>query len=159
MTVMGKLGWLLSLILALCLAAAAYVFVVRGSVTEGDDGRSAIRLTASERIKVLGEMRGMLEAVQTVTEALAREDRAAIENAARSVGMAATQNESPALMGKLPLEFKTLGLAAHKAWDDIADLAAIGATYRDINAALGDILLNCTSCHAGYQFYATVPDP
>lgn len=152
MTTLGKLGWLVSLILTLILLAGAYLFLVKGSVTAGADGRSAVQLDQAERAKVLGEMRGMLEAVQTVTESLAKNDIAAIEPTARAVGMAATAGESPAMMAKLPLEFKTLGFATHKAWDGIADLARIGATPGEITTALGEILLNCTTCHASYQF-------
>jgi hypothetical protein len=58
-------------------------------------------------------MRGMLEAVQSVTEAAATGDNAVVQAVARAVGMAATANESAAMMAKLPLEFKTLGFGTH----------------------------------------------
>lgn len=152
MTTLGKLGWLVSLILTLVLLAGAYLFLVKGSVTAGADGRTVVQLTLAERAKVLGEMRTMLETVQAVTAYLAANDIAAIEPAARAVGMVATAGESPAMMAKLPLEFKTLGFSTHQAWDGIADLAKVGATPGDITTALADILLNCTACHASYQF-------
>lgn len=152
MTFLGKLGWFVSLILAAVILAGAYVFLVRGNVVEGEDGRTVILLSKAERIKVLGEMRGMLEAVQSVTEAAATGDNAVVQAVARAVGMAATANESAAMMAKLPLEFKTLGFGTHKAWDSIADLAQTGATQTILTVAIGDILLNCTACHASYQF-------
>ena len=152
MTTLGKLGWLVSLLLTVTLLIGAYMVVVQGSVTAGDDGRTIVLLNKGERIKVLGEMRGMLETVQTVTEALAQGDMATVETASRAVGMAATANESPATMAKLPIEFKTLGFGTHQAWDDLADLAKSGATVPEVTANLGDLLLNCTACHAAYQF-------
>jgi hypothetical protein len=56
------------------------------------------------------------------------------------------------LLAKLPLEFTALGMATHRAFDDLAMQAEdIG----DANAVLGQlssILTNCTTCHAGYRF-------
>ena len=103
MTFLGKLGWFVSLILAAVILAGAYVFLVRGNVVEGEDGRTVILLSKAERIKVVGEMRGRLEAVQGVTEAAATGDNAVVQAVARAVGMAATANESAAMMAKLPL--------------------------------------------------------
>jgi len=152
MTTLGKLGWLVSLILAVALLAGAYIFLVRGAVVTGEDGRTVVLLSKAERIKVLGEMRGMLETVQAVTEGLANDDMAQIETAARANGMINTGGESAAMMTKLPMEFKTLGFGTHKAWDDIADLAKQPASKAAVTTALGDILLNCIACHQSYQF-------
>jgi hypothetical protein len=44
MTFLGKLGWFVSLILAAVILAGAYVFLVRGNVVEGEDGRTVILL-------------------------------------------------------------------------------------------------------------------
>jgi len=93
--------------------------------------------------------------VQTITSALVDGDMKTVETTARSVGMAAAEGESPAMMAKLPLEFKTLGLATHKGFDDLADLAAGGAVPMAVLGNLSTLMLNCTSCHQGYQLKAT----
>jgi len=108
-------------------------------------------LTAAERDAVLGEMRGMLEAVANVTGALATGDTAAIAAIARPVGTAAINGESPTVLAKLPLDMKTAGLAAHQGFDAIADAAAAGAPAARLTGMLADQLTACTSCHALYR--------
>lgn len=129
-----------------------YLVVVRGSVSQAEDGRTAVHVTAAERIGVLEDMRGMLEGVQAIAEATAEGDMAAVETAARALGSAKAEAQAPSFMAKLPLEFKTLGLSTHAAFDSIADAAAAGAEPQQITAALGEALLNCTACHASYLF-------
>ncbi len=146
-----KFCWLISLVLAVALGLGVYKVVVVGSVAPYADGRVSVLLLPNERNKVLAEMRGLLESVQAVTEAAVAGDMAAIETTARAVGMAAAEAESPAMMSKLPLEFKTLGLATHKAFDDLADLAAGGAEPMAVIANLSQVMLNCTACHQGYR--------
>ena len=150
-----KFCWGLSAVLIAGLAYGAYKFIVVGSVETGVDGRSVVLLSPDERLKVLGEMRGLLEAVQTITSALVDGDMKTVETTARSVGMAAAEGESPAMMAKLPLEFKRLGMSTHKAFDDLADLAAGGAVPMAVLGNLSTLMLNCTSCHQGYQLKAT----
>ena len=68
---MYKRLFLASLLLWLAAAGAAGVLFVRGTTAPGSDGRTAIRLSLSERDFVLGEMRTMLGAVQGVAEGIA----------------------------------------------------------------------------------------
>lgn len=145
------IGWGLSAVLAAGLGAMSYVFLVRGNVEPHADGRTVVLLLADERNRVLGEMRGLLEAVQAITAAAARDDMATVAQAASGVGMAAAEAESPAMIAKLPLEFKLLGMGTHKAFDDLALQAATTSDGRDIAKRMGEILTNCTSCHAGYR--------
>lgn len=142
----------LNVILLVVVLVGFYLVVVRGSVSEAEDGRTAIHVTAAERIGVLEDMRGMLEGVQAIAEASAQGDLAGVEGAARALGSAKADAQAPSFMAKLPLEFKSLGLATHAAFDDIADAAAAGATAQEITAALADTVLNCTACHASYLF-------
>ena len=104
MTFMGKLGWFVSLVLAAVIATGVWLFI-KGDTVPASDGRASIRLSEGERDKVLGEMRGLLEAAQAIIEASVANDMATVEAEARKVGMAAAEGESPALMAKLPLEF------------------------------------------------------
>ncbi|PCJ07418.1 MAG: hypothetical protein COB16_10975 [Rhodobacteraceae bacterium] len=83
-----------SLVLALTLAGLGYTFVVKGNVEPHADGRTVVLLSADERNMVLGEMRGLLEAVQAVVQAAVEGDMEAVSAAAREVGMAAAEGES-----------------------------------------------------------------
>ncbi len=146
-----KLGWLLSLVLAIGLVAMAYTFLVAGTTEPHADGRTVVLLSADERNKVLGEMRGLLETVQGITLAAIDGDMEEVQGLATAVGMAAASGESPALIRKLPLEFKTLGLGTHQAFDDLATLATVTNDPLEILGEMGKVMGNCTSCHAGYR--------
>lgn len=157
MSFAGKLGWAVSAVLALVVGYGGWVLVFGVPVVPGSDGRISVHLSQGERDKVLGEMRFLLETVQAVIEATAQGDMATVETAARRAGMAAAQGESPAMMAKLPLEFKTLGLATHQAFDDLADLASLSPEPLDLLAEMGNAMLNCTACHAAYRFDVESP--
>jgi hypothetical protein len=134
---------------------AVVTLFVRGQTTPSTDGRKAVVLTAQEHDLVLMEMRGMLQSVQGVVGALATDDMAAVAKAARASGMAAAADTTPALMAKLPLEFKQLGLSVHKGWDGLAQLAEHGATTDEVLNRLETQLSSCVGCHAGYRLTST----
>ncbi len=146
-----KFCWAVSLVLAGVLAFGAYTFLIRGDVTEAEDGRTAIQLTAGERNHVLGEMRGLLEAVQSITAGLAANDMEQVASSATAVGMALAGDESPSLIAKLPLEFKKNGFAAHAAFDSLAATARDNGDATLVVQELSEILGACTACHAGYR--------
>ncbi len=146
-----KFCMLLTTVLAVALAAMVYLFIIKGSTIQSEDGRTAILLNDNERNHVLGEMRSLLEAVQSITEGIVADDMELVAESATSVGMALATGEDPALIAKLPLEFKTNGFAAHSAFDS---LAANARDFGDKDMALSElseILGACTSCHAGYR--------
>lgn len=148
---MCRVCWAVSAILSVAVMAMGYLFLVRGSVIESADGRTAILLAGSERDLVLAEMRGFLESVQGIVAAVTTRDMSAVAANARKVGSAAANEVPVTVMGKLPLAFKTLGLATHSAFDDIAleaDGIGDGAV---ILSKLGTLMSNCTTCHAGYR--------
>jgi hypothetical protein len=150
---MKKNAWFVSVLL-LSVAAnvgLVYKFILSGSTAEIADQRTAILLDDSEREIVLGEMRTFLSATQRISQGIATDDMAAVAVAARSVGQAAAQGVPGSLAGKLPLEFKKLGHATHRSFDQIAmDADDMG----DPTHALGQLsvlLNNCVSCHAIFQ--------
>jgi len=147
-----KLCWGLSVLLVGAVAAMAYMFVIRGSIMASDDGRTAIILSAGERDLVLAEMRIFLETIETITVALGEKDMDAIASSAHAVGMTATQAVPVSLMGKLPLEFKSLGGATHKAFDALAMEAREMGDEQVVLRKLGKLMSNCTTCHAAYRF-------
>lgn len=151
MSMVCKAGWALSAVLAAALGAGGYLLVIQGNTAPYEDGRTAILLTKDERNRVLGEMRGLLEAAQNITQAAVAGDMTTVATEARAVGMVAAEGESPALIAKLPVEFMTMGYAAHGAMDDLADLAGTTDDPLVILGALGEAMEICTGCHAGYR--------
>lgn len=97
-------------------------------------------------------MRGLLEAVETITLELSEDNMTGVATAARSVGMGSASGEPPTLIARLPLEFKRLGMATHSAFDDLAMEAEDMGDSSIMLGKLGSILTDCTSCHAGYRF-------
>lgn len=148
---MCRFCWVINIVLVAALAVGAYVFMVRGDVVSSSDGRSAIRLSPGERDLVLIEMRAFLESVKGIVAAANDGDMAKVAESARAVGSGAAQEVPVSLMAKLPLEFKTLGLATHSAFDDmVAEAEGIGES-KVVMAKLAALMNNCTTCHAGYR--------
>jgi hypothetical protein len=138
-------------VLLLVLAAIAYKFIVAGSTQKGEDGRVAIVLEPGERTLMLREMREFVVGVQQVTDALSRDDMPGVAKAARGVGSAKAHDVPVAMLGKLPLEFKTLALGTHREFDTIAADAEASGTPKRTLAQLADVLQKCVACHASYQ--------
>ncbi len=129
----------------------AYLFVWRGNVLPASDGRTAILLEAGERDLVLAEMRAFLQAVQQISSGVAADDMTEIREAARGVGAAAQQAVPASLVGKLPLEFKTLGFDTHQRFDQLAlDAAELGDKTYALRQ-LAELMQNCVGCHAAYR--------
>ena len=147
-----KLCWGLSAVLLLIIIGMGYVFVIRGSVTVSDEGRTAIVISAGERDLVLAEMRGFLENLEAITNGLAEKDMTKIAESAKRGGMATEGQVPVSLMVKLPLEFKTLGMATHRAFDDLAREATDMGDSQVVLTKLGKLINNCTTCHAVYRF-------
>lgn len=148
-------------VLLLSLAAnvgLVYTFVLSGTTAQVADQRTAILLEDSERELVLGEMRMFLGVTQRITAGINAEDMKAVTEAARSVGRAAAQGVPGTLMGKLPVEFKKLGMATHSGFDQIAmDAESLGDPAHALEQLSG-LLNNCVACHAAYQIRpAAVP--
>jgi cytochrome c556 len=131
-------------------------FFVQGWTTEGTDGRTEIVLASAERDLILGEMRMLLKAVHGVVTGLAGQDqeanRAQIEQAARSAGMHMAEDVNPALMAKLPLPFKQMGMSIHKDMDALADAIVQKETPQQILHRLSSMTARCTACHDMYRF-------
>ena len=115
------------------------------------DPRQAIVLDESEQAFVLNEMRQYVVSLQRILTALANDDPIALGQAARTMGMQAMRDAPSTLMGKLPMEFRRLGMPTHKAFDEIADAAESGEDTRAILGRLGTVLNNCVACHASYR--------
>lgn len=134
----GALGWLF----------------VKGWTVEGRDGRTEIVLAPAERDQILGEMRQLLKAVQGVVTGLSGSDGdlKIVEEAARAAGMTMAADVNPAIMAKLPLAFKQMGMSVHQDMDQLADAVVQRETPPQILRRLSSITARCTTCHDLYRF-------
>ena len=145
----------IALVLWIVTIAVFAWFFVRGNVTSGTDGRTAIVLQANERDLILTEMRGMLASTQGILEGATQGDLPRIAKAASASGMAAAADVNPALMAKLPMEFKQLGLEVHRDMDELAKAAEGGKPAPELLKMASSVLTKCVACHAGWQLKAS----
>jgi hypothetical protein len=137
------------------IGVAGWLFV-QGWTMQGTDGRTQIVLAPAERDLILGEMRMLLKAVHGVVTGLAGQDQEAnrtqMEQAARSAGMDMAEDVNPALMAKLPLPFKQMGMSIHHDMDALADAVVQKETPQQILQRLSSMTARCTACHDMYRF-------
>jgi hypothetical protein len=147
------LGLVAFLLWIITIALAAWLFV-QGQTRPGSDGRTEILLAPAERDMVLAEMRQLLKAVHGVVTAVGTGDldRKAAGQAARAAGMAMAADVNPAIMMKLPLPFKQMGMSIHKDMDALADAAAQGESTGQLLQRLSSMTARCTTCHDMYRF-------
>lgn len=118
-----------------------------------DDGTLLMPLSASDRDHVRSEMRGFLVSLQSLTEAIAREDRAAIAEAAASMGTPHVEGFS-ATMKRTPREFRMMGQdlrASFRSLSAKAETAPMSEIIEDLSFNLGV----CASCHATWRVVET----
>ncbi|MGE5468201.1 MAG: hypothetical protein ACM3Y9_12330 [Ignavibacteria bacterium] len=127
-------------------------FFVHGATAPGSDQRTAILLAPAERDFVLTEMRGLLSGVHGILDGIDGADRTRIATAARAIGMASATDVEPALMTKLPLPFKELGMSVHHDMDSLAQAAEAGKPYPELQRMLTATMSKCIACHATWQF-------
>ena len=147
---------LISFLLWVITLATFAWFFVRGNTTTGNDDRTAIVLQADERDFVLKEMRGLLLATQQILEATSQGDMKRVAVAASTAGMAGAADVNPALLTKLPLGFKTLGMSVHHDMDEMAKAAAVGMTAAEIQKMLSVTLSKCIACHSAWQLQSGI---
>lgn len=146
----NRLG-LVALVLWLASAAALATTFIRGNTAPAPDGRVAILMSAGERDFVLAEMRGLLQGLREISAALADGDGARAGKVAKALGMAEAHDRAPALLAKLPLDFKRQAIGLHGGFDDFADVAAKGEIPARLQLRLIDQMDRCVACHAGFR--------
>lgn len=137
------------------LAVMGWLFI-KGLTAEGSDGRTEILLATAERDQILAEMRQLLKAVDGVVRELGepKPDLKLMEAAARAVGMHMAADTEPAIMAKLPLPFKQMGMSIHKDMDSLADAITQHEMPQQLLKRLSSMTARCTACHDMYRFSA-----
>lgn len=144
-----------ALLLWVVTVAVLVWFFLRSFTVADTDGRAAIMLHPAERQRVLSEMRGLLVATQGILAGASRGDRLRIIAAAHAGGMAGMSSADPALMAKLPLEYKALNMNAHHEMDEIANAAEAGRTTAQLLQMTSDTITKCNACHAAWRLGAS----
>lgn len=148
---MCKMCWGVVVVLVLVIAGGAYKFLIQGVTEQSSDGRMAIKLNENEKNLVLEEMRAFLLSTQQIVAAVNKKDLKQVEKSARAVGRAAQNAVPGTLMGKLPMEFKKLGVDTHNKFDLLAmDAEQLEDAAHSMNQ-LEELLQNCVACHASYR--------
>ena len=147
-----KFLWAALLASWLVIGGLVYLFFIKGSVAEANDGRTAIVLTEGERDFVLTEMRGFLTAVQDrFFEGVDEKDMKKVAQAGKAAEAAATRTMPGSLPRKLPLAFKQMGHPTQKAFDELAVEASDIADAGQVIKRLSSLMNNCVACHATYK--------
>ena len=134
-------------------------FFIAGKTVPGEDARTAIQLAPAERTFILKEMRQLLQTIHGIVMGLSDQNqsrgRTQAAAAARSGGMEMAADANPALMLKLPLPFKQIGISVHEDFDKLADAITEGTTSQQILHQLSSITSRCTACHEMFQLTAS----
>ena len=141
-------------VLLLIIAGMAYKFIVVGSTEKTEDGRVSVLLEPGERELMLREMRAFVAGLQLMSDALSRDDMKGVAKFAREMGTAKAHDVPLAMMGKLPLGFKTLAFSVHGGFDTIAIDAETIGTPKHTLGQLSEVLQKCVACHNSYQVKA-----
>ena len=149
-------------ILAIVVFAGGGLFAIAATVGRSDpvsvaiegtqeDTRTAVLLPSPARNGVLKEMRQMLAAVNGILSGAASKDGGRMAEAARSGGMIMAVDMDPAMMSRLPEEFRRLGMSTHRDFDALAERIDAGQPLDTVLVRLAQLTGKCVACHATYR--------
>lgn len=87
-----------------------------------------------------------------VTDGLARGDMQAVVGAASQSGMVMMQELPSQIRMKFPMPFSQMGMASHKAFDQITQETINLKDNAPVLKQLSVAMQNCVACHAAYRF-------
>ncbi|HYG88314.1 MAG TPA: hypothetical protein VD978_18880 [Azospirillum sp.] len=119
-----------------------------------NDGRMAVVLPPDIRVGFLEEMRGHMESLDDVISAVAAADFPKAAGTARTaLGMGSGKGYGR----HMPMEFRAMGMAMHRAALDFADVAAAmpatpgAGDWARAASALANLSSHCRGCHAAFR--------
>jgi len=112
------------------------------------DGRIALYYTAEDRMHLSAEMLGFLQGLQTISGAIADEDRETIRDAADALRRGNGQGQAVQL--KSPEGFRVLGRSLRQDFSDISDMA-MTAEMDEIQLAVSSAMGKCVACHGSFK--------
>ena len=117
------------------------------------DTRERVRLTSTEKDKILLEMRVMLYSLSEIMQGLVANDLVKAERAARASEVAPAAD--PSFEKRLPPNFLQLGIRTHKRFGGLADAIKTGATRDAVLKRLAAVTATCVTCHDTYRLDVT----
>ena len=114
------------------------------------DTRLPVPLTPMMADHQKQNMREHLQAVQAIIDGVAREDFAAVEKAAKTMGYSEEMRQMCTNMGAGAPGFTERAIDFHKSADKIAEAAKFKSPTGTLQA-LNATLQTCTSCHAAFR--------
>ena len=115
------------------------------------DSRSGIRTRPNERTHILNSMRKYLVGLQSVTEALARDDMTSAARAARSMGSLNLYDVKLMFPNRAAVEFRDLAFDIHRDFDAIAKDAEEKKDPRLMLTQIAAVMKKCAHCHDTYK--------
>ena len=136
---------------ALWIASFGFIFykIKYGSAVMVDK-RMEISLLPEERQLILGEMRSLLVGLKGIVQGLSTEDFEQVKKSAIGNGMGMAQDVNPALIAKLPMSFKAMGMGVHKSFDELAAKIP-GVTSKEILKEVDVIMSSCVACYSAFK--------
>lgn len=119
------------------------------------DGRIALYYTAEDRMHISDEMLGFLQGLQTISGAIAEEDRETIRDAAGALRRGNGQGQAVQL--KSPEGFRVLGRSLRQDFGTMSDMA-MTADMDELQLVVSDAMGKCVACHGSYKA-VEVEDP
>ena len=139
--------------LLLILSLTALLIGASAVAQDGIDPRRPALRTQEQKTFILDQMRLFVASIQAIDEGLSEHDCAKVAAAARPRGLNAVRvlPKPPGLQESETPEWKAIGMATRRGFDEIADAADQGAPAEKILAVLGSTLKNCVACHQTFQ--------
>ena len=126
-------------------------FIVNSNAGQNNDVREELLLSDDDITYLLSEMRKFLVTIQQITEGMEKEDMSQIIHAAKASGTSSVKKVSEGLKSTLPIEFKKMGYATRKSFDELAmDAEQFGDKDHTLSQ-LNQVLTLCTQCHSKYK--------
>lgn len=133
------------------LTAATLLSATAPATLADQDGRHSLVLRPKEQALMLEDMRRYLHGVRKITAAIAKEDHAAIEKAARELGKIAIYDVKPVTSDPLVPKFRALGTRLHEEFEQLADSAKAGTPPLKLLGQLSILMNQCVKCHETYK--------
>ena len=146
-----KICWAIAAVLGLISIVLVTQRMPDSTSDPSQDARAVVSVTAEEREMILEEMRGLLEAVQTIIVANNAGDLNTVAVAAREVGRENMNPRAAEFVAKLPLDFRKLGMKTHVQFDTLAADTEKFESTEHVFQQLGELTGNCVACHRSYR--------
>ena len=114
------------------------------------DNRIALKLTSSEKVEFLQEMRQMLRSIQGIVSGIGAKNREQIIKSAKYSGNRMARATPEAVTKKLPQLFKSIGGPTHMMFEQLA-ITAEDDDMETLSQYTGKIMKQCLTCHETFK--------